>query len=77
MVSGFEDGYCPFCDIYNKQIVLKETKGWQLIANIAPYWKYHTIIVPRRHIVDLPDITSNDHIEIIFLYGRGILTSDR
>lgn len=47
-VKTLDPSVCTFCDL-SQQIVLKEFDQWVWIANRAPYWKYHTMIIPRRH----------------------------
>ncbi len=47
--KGIPDGHCPICHV-KEQILLGESKYFVWIANISPYWKYHTMIVPKRHI---------------------------
>ncbi len=40
---------CPFCDYRKYQIVLREGKNWVWVAALAPYWRYHTMLIPKRH----------------------------
>ncbi len=47
---------CGFCHL-DRQIVLKEFDHWVWIANFAPYWRYHTMLLPRRHFVKFSDMT--------------------
>lgn len=49
--------YCAFCQWEPNQYVLKEGVHWLWIANLAPYWRYHTMLVPKRHVIRLTDLT--------------------
>jgi diadenosine tetraphosphate (Ap4A) HIT family hydrolase len=53
---------CALCD--NKQIVLGSSTSWTWIASSAPYWKYHTMIVPKRHIVEIFEINDKEWSEL-------------
>jgi diadenosine tetraphosphate (Ap4A) HIT family hydrolase len=53
---------CVLC--HQKQLVLGETKYWRWIAARAPYWKYHTMIVPKRHFVELYEINDEEWNEL-------------
>jgi diadenosine tetraphosphate (Ap4A) HIT family hydrolase len=72
-VAPYAPTYCPFCDKENKQIVITKTKKWVMILNLAPYWKHHILIYPKRHIEKLDDINVEDFKEIKKLY-KGALT---
>jgi diadenosine tetraphosphate (Ap4A) HIT family hydrolase len=48
---------CAFCKMEN-HIYIKRPKYWSLIFNIAPYWKYHLLLIPKRHVVSLSDLSS-------------------
>lgn len=61
---------CTFCDI-TKQIVLKEFNYWYWIANIAPYWKYHTMIIPKRHFEKYSDMTMQEAGELVTVIDYG------
>ena len=48
---------CTFCNWQKYQIVLKEFDNWIWIACNAPYWRYHTMILPKRHFVKYSDMS--------------------
>lgn len=54
---------CMFCD-QNEQFILKEGYEWLWVANIAPYWYYHTMLIPKRHFVEYWDMTNDEAIEL-------------
>ncbi len=73
-ISSIPDGICVFCHPQKyKQIVLKEGKNWTWIVALAPYWKYHTIIIPRKHYTDIDEIPNLEFAEMIslFRYARN------
>jgi hypothetical protein len=61
---------CTFCDP-KKQIILKEFEFWYWVANLAPYWKYHTMIVPKRHFEKYSDMTMQEAGELVKVIDYG------
>jgi diadenosine tetraphosphate (Ap4A) HIT family hydrolase len=55
-VKKLPPGQCSLCSI-DKQIPLGESTHWYWIANISPYWKWHTLLIPKEHVVDMDDLT--------------------
>lgn len=58
------EGICTFCDFKKYQIILKEFDYWVWIANLAPYWYWHTMIVPKRHFVEFDEMTFRESGEL-------------
>ncbi len=58
-VRGLPEGKCPFCDI-SKQVLLGESQCWFWVANISPYWKYHTLLIPKRHESSMDNLTKEE-----------------
>ncbi len=58
------DTTCQFCDYNSRQIVLKETKSWVWIANLAPYWKWHTMFIPKSHIEKIEELKLEEFEEL-------------
>lgn len=52
------EGSCNLCD--GQQIVLGESTHWVWVAALAPYWKHHTMLIPRRHITEVSQLTSHE-----------------
>lgn len=50
---------CRFCES-DTQIIIKEFKYFKWIFNIAPYYKYHTMLIPDRHILKITDMTADE-----------------
>lgn len=63
-------GACTFCDP-KTQYILKEFNNWIWIANIAPYWRYHTMIIPRRHFEKFTDMTFIEAGELTSVVDYG------
>jgi diadenosine tetraphosphate (Ap4A) HIT family hydrolase len=63
---------CPFCQWQEYQIVLFEGYEWIWIANIAPYWKNHTLLVPKRHFTEYEEMTNSEAIEFKQLMDRAV-----
>lgn len=66
-------GICVFChpDKY-PQTILYKTQNWAWIAALSPYWKYHTMLIPFKHYVDIDEFSDDDLHEMIkiFRYAR-------
>lgn len=63
-IKTIPPGVCVFCNWKKYQIVLKEGRYWVWIANIAPYWKRHTMLLPKRHFEDFGDINKHEFLEL-------------
>ncbi|PFG39116.1 histidine triad (HIT) family protein [Georgenia soli] len=59
---GAQAGACPFCAIVSgespAQVVL-ETEHTVAFLDVRPVFKGHTLLVPRRHVVTLPDLPAD------------------
>ena len=68
MKDGFSHN-CLFCDP-NKQIVLGTSEYWLWVANIAPYWKYHTLFVSKKHKEDIAELTHAEFSDFQHFYSE-------
>lgn len=59
-LRNFPKGHCSFCDYKKYQIILREWENWIWVVNIAPYWRYHTLLVPKRHFKEFEEITEKE-----------------
>lgn len=50
---------CPFCDLKEKYIIT-EKEGMVLTVNLFPYIDGHLIIIPRRHVESITDLTKTE-----------------
>ena len=64
--------YCAFCDWRVNQIVLEETPHWLWIANRAPYWRYHTMFVSKRHLRELGELNVSEVGGLVDIYTHAI-----
>ena len=55
---------CTFCKYGEYQMILHEFDHWIWVANIAPYWYWHTMIVPKRHFVEFDEMTFKESSEL-------------
>lgn len=56
---------CPFCDVSNYQSqVVSENKTSALIISLAPYQKHHLLIIPKRHLERVVDISDDEISDI-------------
>lgn len=55
---------CTFCEWKEHQMVLKEFEHWVWIANLAPYWYWHTMIMSKRHFVEFDEMSFKEAGEL-------------
>src|SRR5680860_886520 len=63
-LRSFPANYCAFCDMKNN-ILIKDGSFWNLILSRAPYWRYHFLLVPKRHFREFSDINTAELSEFI------------
>lgn len=62
---------CPFCEgPHNRAIVAREHS--YLTYAFAPYHKHHLLVVPRRHVLSIADLTNEEEMEIDELQHLGL-----
>lgn len=54
---------CPFCDLKTKYFV-KEGVDVALTVNLFPYIDGHLLVIPKRHVEKLDDLTASEFTEI-------------
>ena len=64
--------YCTFCNWKEYQIVLKEGWRWIWVANLAPYWYWHTMLVPKRHFVEYNEMNDKEAVELRDMFDYAI-----
>lgn len=67
---------CPFCEGIKPRILI-ENDGAILTYSQAPYHKYHLLIVPKRHIENIKELTWSENVCIMALLVTGIKTLDK
>lgn len=67
---------CDFCELHTQQLI-REEKYFVIIKNLFPYASWdsqsvakHWMIIPKRHIVSLHDLTEIEKIEFVDLLSQ-------
>jgi diadenosine tetraphosphate (Ap4A) HIT family hydrolase len=71
-IADMPPATCPFCKWKKYQYVLYEGKHWIWIACRAPYWKYHTMFVPKRHFEEMNELTVVEMGELMDIYSIAV-----
>ncbi len=56
-------GPCPFCTIREPIVIARNELAYLTLA-LAPYHKDHLLIIPKRHVKHIFDVTPEEHIAI-------------
>jgi diadenosine tetraphosphate (Ap4A) HIT family hydrolase len=64
---------CPFCEDIKPRILI-ENDGAFLTYSLAPYHKYHLLVIPKRHVENIKDLTWDENVCIMALIVAGIKT---
>ncbi|OHB24193.1 MAG: hypothetical protein A2542_01450 [Parcubacteria group bacterium RIFOXYD2_FULL_52_8] len=65
---------CPFCE--GQPRVLDENELAHTTYALAPYHKYHLLVIPKRHVVGILDVTPEERAAIDALVVRAVQTLD-
>lgn len=57
---------CPFCDL-PKDEILEENSSAAVLMSRAPYIKYHLLVVPKKHVVNLVELSEEQRKELFEL----------
>jgi len=63
-------GACPFCDPKDR-IILERPHAF-VTYNIAPTHKHHSMVIPRRHIVSIRELSPEETLDIASLISEGM-----
>lgn len=63
-------GPCPFCTI-KPDIIITQNELAYLTLALAPYHKDHLLMIPKRHVKHIFDVTPEEHIAIRILEQRA------
>lgn len=63
--------YCPFCENIKPRILI-ENDGALLTYSMAPYHKYHLLVIPKRHVECIKDLTWDEDVCMMALIVTGI-----
>jgi diadenosine tetraphosphate (Ap4A) HIT family hydrolase len=64
-IPSIPKNVCTFCHWEKYQIILKEFQHWVWIANLAPYWWWHTMVISKRHFVEFDEQTYKENAELL------------
>jgi galactose-1-phosphate uridylyltransferase len=54
---------CVFCSFKNK-LIIKNYKNWTWVFAEFPYFKYHTMLVPKSHAIGFTNLTGAEILEL-------------
>lgn len=57
---------CPFCDIEKDLKIYNYASAYMTIA-MSPYWPDHLLVIPKRHVETIFDLTIEEHDEMQWL----------
>jgi len=63
--------FCPFCNSNSEFRIIENESAYITLAR-APYVKNHLLVIPKRHILSLNNLTGNEKKEIFDLMLFGI-----
>lgn len=67
---------CPFCDGTRSRILIENDHAF-LTYSLAPYHKYHLLIIPKRHVENIKDLTWDENVCVMALIVNGIKALDK
>ncbi len=62
---------CPFCHELKKDIITENETAFLTYA-LAPYHKHHLLIIPKRHVSPILDLTEREVADLYELEKKGI-----
>jgi bis(5'-adenosyl)-triphosphatase len=63
---------CPFCTSTIDDITFLESDGFRAIVNVAPILPGHSLIIPKRHVERLLELSDDEVAEMVKLSRRAI-----
>lgn len=63
---------CPFCGTNIDESVFAESENFCAIYNIAPILPGHSLIIPKRHLGSLMDLSDSELCEMM-IFGRDVV----
>ncbi|MBI4211588.1 MAG: HIT domain-containing protein [Deltaproteobacteria bacterium] len=76
-VRGKSPTECVFCDILKhnvdrEKLILHHGTLASVVMNKYPYTNGHLLVMPKRHIAELHDLTRDEHAEMMALMAASI-----
>lgn len=66
------EGFCPFCNDIER--ILSQNESAFLTYAKAPYHKHHLLIIPKRHVLSMLEMSEQENDEIWHLIREGMQT---
>ena len=73
--NGNKKKTCIFCKCLEKEIIFSSLKGY-IIPNKFPYAAGHLLIIPKRHVSNIVELTSKEREDIFNLIDLAVYTLD-
>jgi len=66
---------CPFCmgSGISRRILIENDSAY-LTYSLAPYHKYHLLVISKKHAESIKDLTKKENMQIMALIVRGVET---
>jgi diadenosine tetraphosphate (Ap4A) HIT family hydrolase len=58
---------CMLCDWQDWQLVLKEYDHWVWVYSCAPYKKFNSMLIPKRHIEYMHEVNWKEFLDLTFI----------
>jgi UDPglucose--hexose-1-phosphate uridylyltransferase len=76
-----ENGKALLCDYANLEAeqgnrIVVENKSWLAVVPYWAFWPYETLLLPRRHILRLPDLTDSERNDLADILKRLLCKYD-
>ncbi len=72
MQEKFVQPLCPFCDPTIESATFAATEHFRAVYNISPILPGHSLVMPRRHVESLLDLTDSEASELM-LFARKVV----
>lgn len=71
-MSKANNSNCPFCSVNVNETVFTESENFRAIYNIAPILPGHSLIISKRHLQSLMDLSDSELCEMM-TFGRDVV----
>jgi len=58
------NGTCAFCGEIQKELLLESFLYWTWQFSLFPYYRQHTLLIPKRHCIKFEDLTDEEVVEL-------------
>ena len=76
-----DDGECVFCRLSEEPVsegtgVLVRTELSYVVLNAFPYGSGHLLVLPRRHVANLQDLSEDEYADFFLVLRRTVIAVD-